>query len=495
MTNEDTKAAPAQPAPAAAPAPPMAPAPPKPPPAPGRPVNRRLIIGIAIAIVVLIVAVPRVIRAFHTVSTDDAYVNSYVTFVAPRVAGQVLTVLVDDNNRVKKGDILVQLDPEPYQVQVAISQAALDAAEANLITAQATVASQVGQVRSLRFQLDHAIEDVDNQVALLSARVATLDLAKASLTYAQEEFVRAKNLLETKVISNEEYDQKREAIDAATAEVNQDLENVYQTRVALGLPRDPGQGKSLTDVPPDIDQSFSEVRQAQGELMKGAAELGVFMSSYNLTPKQMIAEFYSRDPSGDLDKIYAKITKNAPAIKLAETAVEVAQRNLDQANLDLRYCTIVAEIDGVVTRRNVNPGDYLQVGQSLFAIRSLDDIWVDANFKETQLRNLRIGQHVDLDVDMYGGKRTFEGRISGFTEGTGSTLALLPAQNATGNFVKVVQRLPVRIDLVNYDPDKVPLFVGLSVTPTVDLESTPTGPNAGQFLQDTIATTPPATGQ
>jgi membrane fusion protein (multidrug efflux system) len=160
-----------------------------------------------------------------------------------------------------------------------------------------------------------------------------------------------------------------------------------------------------------------------------------------------------------------------------------AQSDLDQAKLDLSYCTVFAEIDGVITRRNVNPGNNVQVGESLMAIRSLRDIWIDANFKETQLRNLRIGQHVDLELDMYGGKRIFEGRISGFTMGTGSTLALLPAQNATGNFVKVVQRLPVRIDVMNYDPDKLPLFVGLSVTPTVDLRSAPTGPNAGKFLQ------------
>jgi membrane fusion protein (multidrug efflux system) len=117
------------------------------------------------------------------------------------------------------------------------------------------------------------------------------------------------------------------------------------------------------------------------------------------------------------------------------------------------------------------------------AVRSLSDMWVDANFKETQLRDLRIGQSVELTTDMYGRRQTFEGRISGFTMGTGSTLALLPAQNATGNFVKVVQRLPVRIDLVNYDPDRTPLFVGLSVEPEVDIKSKPYGPNAGKFLQ------------
>ena len=117
------------------------------------------------------------------------------------------------------------------------------------------------------------------------------------------------------------------------------------------------------------------------------------------------------------------------------------------------------------------------------AIRSLDEIWVDANFKETELRDLRIGQPVDLYVDMYGGRHVFKGRISGFTMGTGSTLALLPAENATGNFIKVVQRLPVRIDLENYDPDKNPLFIGTSVVPYVYFKKPPTGPDAGKFLQ------------
>ncbi len=123
----------------------------------------------------------------------------------------------------------------------------------------------------------------------------------------------------------------------------------------------------------------------------------------------------------------------------------------------------MAEIDGVITRRNVNPGNNVQAGEGLMAIRSLTEIWVDCNFKETQLRELRIGQSADLDVDMYGSHKTFHGKITGFTMGTGSTLALLPAQNATGNFIKVVQRLPVRIDFTDYDPDKDPLFVGLSV--------------------------------
>ena len=153
------------------------------------------------------------------------------------------------------------------------------------------------------------------------------------------------------------------------------------------------------------------------------------------------------EKEGDVNSTFARLAADAPDVKQAETKLEVAKRDLDQAELDLRYCDVIAEIDGVITRRNVNPGNNVQVGQGLMAIRSLDEIWVDANFKETQLGDLRIGQPVDLYVDMYGDRRVFKGRISGFTEGTGSTLALLPAQNATGNFIKVVQRLPVRIDL------------------------------------------------
>jgi membrane fusion protein (multidrug efflux system) len=439
-----------------------------------------------LAVVILFVAVPRILHSLNTVSTDDAYVNGYVTFVAPRVAGQVARVLVDDNNRVKKGDALVELDPEPYRVQVAIKQAAVDSSQADLVVAEANVRGLVAQTRSQRFKLTHAIEDVDNQIALIRARVATWEQSKATMALAQAEFDRAARLLSTKVVSAEEFDQRRSALDVAKAQVTQAFENILQARVALGLPAKPPEGTSLGDVPADLDQTFSSVREALAALIQSAAPLGIVPSSYDLTPKKTLEDFYRRDPGGNIDRIYAEIIKNAPALQQAKSNMLRVQRDLDQAKLDLRYCTIIAEIDGVVTRRNVNPGNNVQVGQSLMAIRSLRDIWVDANFKETQLRNLRIGQRVDLEVDMYGGKHTFAGRISGFTFGTGSTLALLPAQNATGNFVKVVQRLPVRIDVTNYDPDKLPLFVGLSVTPVVDLKTEPTGANAGKFLQEPV---------
>jgi membrane fusion protein (multidrug efflux system) len=162
-----------------------------------------------------------------------------------------------------------------------------------------------------------------------------------------------------------------------------------------------------------------------------------------------------------------------------------AQSDLDQALLNLRYCKVYAEIDGVVTRRNVNDGNNIQAGQSIMAIRALKEIWIDANFKETQLRDLKIGQPVKIEVDMYGSRQEFQGRITGLTMGTGQTLALLPPQNATGNFVKIVQRLPVKIELNEYDPDRIPLFVGLSVTPYVYIREPLIGddPGKGKTLQ------------
>ena len=307
--------------------------------------------------------------------------------------------------------------------------------------------------------------------------------AKASLTLAQAEYDRAQKLLAGKVTSHEEFDQREEELHVAEAQYAQSLQNVYQSRLSLGLPAKTESEDDLDKVPPDLDQTFSSVREAESELIQAASQLGVVASSVDMKPKDLVAEFLKRDPAGNIDRIYAQILKDAPAIKQAEAKLKSAQRDLDQANLNLKYCDIVSEIDGVVTRRNVNPGNNVQVGQELMAVRSLTEIWVDANFKETQLADLRIGQPVDLETDVYGSHKVYKGRISGFTMGTGSTLALLPAQNATGNFVKVVQRLPVRIEVLDYDPDKEPLFVGISVTPKVHIKETPTGPNAGAFLQ------------
>src|SRR5271165_6843053 len=451
--------------------------------------RRRLLIGVLGAVVLVaagILGIPWIRLMLNTVSTDDAFVNGHVTFVAPRVAGQISRVLVDDNNRVHKGDLLAELDKEPYRVAVSEKQAAVDTAKADLQAAIAAVRAIEAQARSRRWNLQHAVQDVDDQVALLHARVAAVDKSKAALVLAQVEFDRARQLVARADVPREVYDQRQAELTTAGAGLAETLAEVYQIRASLGLPPQPDGGGDLGHVPPDLDETFSSVLEAQAELIQSAAQLGV-MESFDQGPKAMIDRF---EKLGDINRTFAQIAADAPAVKQAEAKLEAARRDLAQAELDLRYTDIVAEIDGVVTRRNVNPGNYVQVGQNLMAVRSLNESWVDANFKETQLRDLRIGQPVDLRVDMYGGAHVFKGRVSGFAMGTGSTLALLPPQNATGNFIKVVQRLPVRIDLVDYDPDRMPLFIGTSVVPYVYFNKPPTGPDAGKFLQASVPPSP-----
>ena len=460
--------------------------------------RRRLWLSIGgglLALLIFAKGIAWAITAFTTVSTDDAYVNGHITLVAPRVTGQIARVLVEDNNRVHVGDLLVQLDPEPYQVRVQVAEAAVAGARADLGATQAQVRGLAGQARSQRFNLDHAGESLRKDVAELKARVATLKSKKATLSRAQSDYDRDKPLLAAGAISKEEFDAATEALSVAQAQFEKAQQDVYQVRARLGLSPTPEPGHELAEVPPELDQTSSTVKEAQNQLIQTAAQLGI-TTSFSSSPREMIAEFYRRDPEGNIDRIYEQILKEAPAVKQAEAKLAEAEANLEQAKLDLRYCDVRAEIDGVVTRRSVNPGNHVLAGESMLAVRSLTEIWVDANFKETQLAELRIGQPVDLDVDMYGDSRRFRGRVSGFTMGTGSTLALLPAENATGNFVKVVQRLPVRIELLDYDPDTAPLFIGLSVTPYVRVRDEPTGPDAGKVLQPSrsaeVGNAPPA---
>ncbi|HVU86410.1 MAG TPA: HlyD family secretion protein [Pirellulales bacterium] len=456
-------------------------------PSAAKPAKSRRGLWMALGVVATIAAcyflVPITIRAMTTVSTDDAYVNGHVTSVAARVPGQVIEVLVDDNYRVRKGDVLVKLDREPYEIQLSLQQATLETAQADLVAAQDRVRGIVAQARSSRFRLEHAMEDVRNQQALLQSNVAQLKAEEANLALAERDFARGESLIGTGAISKQQFDQYKAAYDVAKNRVASAEQAAQQTRASLGLQAN---NQNPLQMPENLDQTFSTVRQALADVLVSAAPLGIVPTSYDLSPKQLIEEFYKRDPEGNLDRIYAKLIADAAPIKQATAKVHQAEADVAQAKLNLRYCDVLAEIDGVVTRRNVNPGNNVQAGQALMAIRSLTEIWVDANFKETQLARLRIGQPVDIKVDMYGSQHHFRGRISGFTMGTGSTLALLPPQNATGNFVKVVQRLPVRIDLEDYNPDEHTLFVGLSVVPYVHYREAPTGPNAGQRLQEVI---------
>ena len=357
-------------------------------------------------------------------------------------------------------------------------------AEANLKSAEAQARGLEAQLVSQRWKLQNASEQVNAQVALLRSLVAALRNSEAKRDLAHADYERGLKLVDTHAMSREEFDTRQQNFFAAEASVTEARETVSKTRVGLGLPPEPEPGQALTDVPSDIDQTFSTVRTAIGDTQQTVAQLGLPLGPTDITPKQALENFHRLDAEGDVDRILSDLVQKSPAVIQSKAQLEQARRDLDAAELNLRYCDIVSQIDGVVTSRNVNVGNYVQVAQSLLAVRSISEIWIDANFKETQLAELRIGQRVRCEVDMYGGRREVEGRITGFTMGTGQTLALLPPQNATGNFVKIVQRLPVRIELTDaMNSAKTPLVVGLSVTPYVYFKEPASGAHAGEVLQ------------
>ena len=248
--------------------------------------RRKLLIGVlgALVIAAAVFGIPWIRFVLSTVSTDDAFVNGHVTFVAPRIHGQVFRVLVDDNNRVHKGDLLVELDKEPLRDAVAVKKAAVDTAQADLEAAGATVRGIEAQARSRRWQLQEAVENVENQIALLHARVAALKKAEASVTLAQQEFERTSKLVVSEFATRELYDQRQASLSIARADVVQALADANQVRVSLGLQTQPEDSADLDQVPPDLDQTFSSILQAQAELIQTAAELGVLHSD-NQRPK------------------------------------------------------------------------------------------------------------------------------------------------------------------------------------------------------------------
>ncbi|AMV40791.1 HlyD family secretion protein [Planctomyces sp. SH-PL62] len=425
---------------------------------------------------------PRAVEWATTVSTDDAYVDGHVTLVGPRVQGQVVRVLVDDNDRVGKGDLLAELDREPYQARVDLERSRVGAAEADLRAAESEVRGAMALARAQRWELQSAMEGVDNRAAELRSQVAALRSREATRDLARVEFGRTEQLMIRNAASRSEYDAATAQIKVAEAQVLQAAEQVRELRVGLGLPPDAPEGGGLQDVPADLNQTFSGVRRALADLIQTMARLGLPLASHEATPAEFLEEFRKHDAQGDVDKIFAGLLPEAPAVKQAQAKLEEARRTLALAELDLGYCEIRAEIDGVIARRNVNPGNHVVVGERMMAVRSLDQIWVDCHFKETQLSRIRIGHPVDLWVDAYPG-RPFRGRVSGFAPGTGAALAVLPPENATGNFVKVVQRLTVRVELVDLDPRQAPLAAGLSVVPVVRVREAPTGPDAGARLR------------
>ncbi len=365
-------------------------------------------------------------RSTFVEDTDDAQVDGNLYQISSRIAGQVVKVTVDDNQTVQAGQLLAAIDPTDYQVALDQAQANLASAQAeyaqatvNVPITQVTVGTVVSTTASDVKGSTDMVAQAEKQVEAANARVAE---AKANALKAQADVDRYTPLVEKDVISKQQYDA---AVAAAAA-------------------------------------SKAAVAEAEAEVL--AAQNAV------ASARQRLAQAEAQS---------AQSVKNGPdqvrvqqsRATAAEAAIQQAQARVEQARLNLGYTRITAPVAGIVNKKNVEVGANLAAGQDLMTIIPLTDLWVTANFKETQLTHMRAGQKVTIKVDAYGGRK-FSGAVTQIGGATGSMLSLFPPENATGNYVKVVQRLPVRIDFTNLqqeDGDYV-LRPGLSVTPVVEVK-------------------------
>ena len=366
-------------------------------------------------------------------ATDDAQVDGHINAISARVSGQVLEVRAEDETLVHAGDVLVHIDPRDLEVAVAKAAADLADAEAAYESSRitvpitsATTSSQLTATRSARADaaagaLGAARQLRAAQARLESARAQVLE-AEANFQKASDDRSRYQQLVDKDEISRQVYDTAVSAMAAAKANVD-------------------ARKATVAEAEQNVDVATSAVEQANQRIAQADANI-----QSALTAPQQVAVTEAR-------------VKSALA--------EIAQRRalLDQAKLNLTYTTVVAPVTGIVGKKTVEVGHNISPGQQLMAIVPLEDIWVTANFKETQLRHMKPGQTVRFGVDAYG--RQYTGRVTGVGGASGSRFSLLPPENATGNYVKVVQRIPVRIDIDPGQNQDHLLRPGMSVDPRV----------------------------
>ena len=393
---------------------------------------RRLAVGGG---VLLLVAVAGLFLYYHNrETTDDAQVDGHITPIASKIYGRVAEVLVDDNQPVKAGQVLVKIDPRDYQASLDQAKAALALAESDAASAGVDIPRTRENVASgtssAGAQLSGALADLDRaQVTYDQARTsdlawaqANIEKSKANAELAQADLARYKPLLDKGEISKQQYDAAKANADATASALRADQEKLAQAQRAVDIAR------------AQLQAAKARVEQAQAGV--AAAHADVRQISMRTSDAQ------------------GKIAK-----------VQSARAALDAAELNLGYTEIVAPVDGVATHKQVEPGQIVQQGQGLLVVVPLHNVWVTANFKETQLRKMRPGQKAYVKVDTYG--KTFTGHLDSIAGATGAVLSLLPPENATGNYVKVVQRIPVKIVLDPIPQEKAILRPGMNVDATI----------------------------
>jgi membrane fusion protein (multidrug efflux system) len=395
---------------------------------------------LALLVITAIVAIP--VYTYYSVreSTDDAQVDGHVIPISPRISGTIISVLVRDNQAVKAGEDLVRLDPADYEVALAQARAQLATAQANIsestvnvplttINTTTLIRTSASQTQESQAAVSSAQQGVDAARAKVNSADANLAGRRADLVKAEKDLARFKDLVEKDEISRQDYDAAVAAERGSAARVDSAKADASASRHTL-------------------DQAIADLGQAKARLVTAMAQQ---RQSEESSPKQQqVSEARHRQ---------------------ALAQARQSEANLNQARLNLSYAVLKAPVDGVVSRKIAEPGMQVSIGQQIMALVPLDDVWVTANFKETQLRKMRVGQKVEIEVDTYGSSHKYNGHIDSLAAASGARFSLLPPENATGNYVKVVQRVPVKILLERGENHEHLLLPGMSVTPTVLLNS------------------------
>jgi membrane fusion protein, multidrug efflux system len=394
-------------------------------------VQRLAILG---GIVLIAIAVGLYLYYHNRESTDDAQVDGHITPIASKIYGRVASVLVNDNEAVKAGQTLVKIDPADNQAAVDQARGALELAESEARSAGVDVPRTAENVASTTSGADAQLLGAQADVAKAQAtyeQAQTADLAwaqanveksKANAALAQADLARYKPLVEKDEISKQQYDAAKANADATASALKADQEKLSQAQ------------RNVEVVKAQLDAAKARVLQARATVESAQAD------KKQVTMRTADAQ--------------AKVAK-----------VAQARAALDAALLNLSYTKVVAPVDGVATHKQVEPGQIVQAGQGLLVVVPLQDVWVTANFKETQLKYMKPGQPAEVKVDTYG--KTFSGHVDSIAGATGGVLSLLPPENATGNYVKVVQRIPVKIILDPIPSGVAVLRPGMNVDATI----------------------------
>jgi membrane fusion protein, multidrug efflux system len=418
-----------------------------------------------IAAIVLLIGMTFGVRYFVYASahetTDDAFIEGHVIQISPKVTGHIAKIYVTDNQHVKKGDLLAEIDSRDYEARLAQAQATqlaaqskVEAASINVNVTSTTAGAGVEQasssVQTAKSNVDNAraaVEAARGRLQQAQAQVTTAqanaESAHAQVTAAEAEATRANadaqrytELYKQDVISRQQYDNAIAQSRTTAAALEAARKRAAAADAQIGEARAAAQATQGT-----VQQSQAQVGVAQSQVGEASGRL----SAANAAPQQVAA--------------------SRAQVATATADVEQAKAAVDQAELNLSYTKVYAPEDGTVTKKAVEEGGFVQVGQALMAIVP-DEVWVIANFKETQLNGIRPGQLVDIKVDAYPGK-TFRGHVDSLQTGTGARFSMLPPENATGNYVKVVQRVPVKIVFDEQPDPQYPIGPGMSVEPEV----------------------------